>query len=164
MWDEKGRSSTHHNSYLAAMAMMRITIDNKGFEIEGKRLVYDLYYFESDQYDGPTLAHSFAKVLVRWAEVLQRESVASSVLLPFALDDQWTECLKAVQIGRRIILKHVVAAVSGYQIDVDDLEDFMTSPQGLKSESSEIFGDYDKEEFIAALLNPKLIVSDQEGA
>lgn len=145
------------------MAILKITIDNKGFEIEGKRLVYDLYYFESDQYDGPTLAHSFAKVLVRWAEVLQRESVASGVLLPFALDDQWTECLKAVQIGRRIILKYVVVAVSGYDIDVDRIEDFMTSPQDLKSESSEIFGDYDKEEFIAALLNPKLIVSDREG-
>ncbi|MBX3265699.1 MAG: hypothetical protein KF831_03245 [Acidobacteria bacterium] len=145
------------------MAILKITIDNKGFEIEGKRLVYDLYYFESDQYDGPTLAHSFAKVLVRWAEVLQRESVASGVLLPFALDDHYTECLKAVQIGRRIILKYVVAAVAGFQIDVEDIEDFMTSPQDLESESSEIFGDYDKEEFIAALLNPKLIVSDREG-
>jgi hypothetical protein len=37
---------------------MKIVVDDKGFDIDGHRLIYDLYYFDSEQYDAPTLGFS----------------------------------------------------------------------------------------------------------
>lgn len=137
---------------------MKIEVDNKGFSIDGHRVIYDLYYFDSEQYDAPTLADTFKKILVMWANVL-RESTAESgpLFLPFALDDEWTECLRAVQHDNRIVLRYVRVSENGWAIDVDRLEDFMTAEHVVEKEDPEELGNYDKDEFLAALIDAQVI-------
>lgn len=137
---------------------MKIIIDNKGFEIEGQRLTYDLYYFDREQYQAPTPAATFKKIMIKWANVLREWNVKTATLfLPFALDDEWTECLKAVRHSDRVVLRYVRVAVNGWSIDVDHLEDFMTSEHVVEKEAGEVFGEYDKDDFISALINAQII-------
>lgn len=137
---------------------MVITVDNRGFAIDGRRLIFDLYYFDSEQYEAPTLAATFKMILTKWAEVLRTRNAGEGPLfLPFAPQDQWTECLMAVQRGDRVIIRDVRVAVSGYQIDVDNLEDFMSSAHVVKKEHPEEFGDYEKNEFISALIDAQVV-------
>ena len=137
---------------------MKIEVDNKGFSIDGHRVIYDLYYFDSEQYVAPTRAAAFKKILVKWAKVL-RESKAGSdpLFLPFAPDDQWTECLRAVQHDNRIVLRYVRVSENGWAIDVNRLEDFMTAEHAVEKEDPEELGNYDKDEFLAALIDAQVI-------
>ena len=140
---------------------MKIVVDDKGFDIDGHRLIYDLYYFESEQYDAPTLAATFKKILNKWANVLRESTIETGDLfLPYALDDEWTECLKAVQHDNRIILRCTRVAENGWAINVSHLEEFMTSTHVVDKEANEVFGDYDKDEFIAALINAQIIIDE----
>jgi len=50
---------------------MKIQIDNKGFTIGDKKLIYNLYYFDSEEYNAPSLGATFKKMLVKWADVLE---------------------------------------------------------------------------------------------
>jgi hypothetical protein len=137
---------------------MKIVVDNKGFNIDGQRLIYDLYYFDSEQYHAPTLAATFKKILVKWANVLRVSNAdIGPLFLLFAPDDQGTECLKAVQHENRVVLRHVWVAVSGYQIDFEQIEDFMTSTHIVKKEDPEELGNYDKDDFISALINAQVV-------
>ena len=138
---------------------MSITVDNKGVNNDGQRLIYDLYYFDSDQYYAPTPAAAFKIILIKWAKVLQESNRngATRLFLPFDLDDEWTKCLRADLNDDRVILRYVKIEVNGYEVDVDHLENFMTSTHGIEEEGSELFGDYDNEEFISALINAQVI-------
>ena len=82
------------------------------------------------------------------------------LFLPFALDDEWTECLKAVQRDDKVVLRYVRVAVSGYQINVAHLEDFMTSTHAVDKEASDVFGAYDKDDFIRALIDAQIITDE----
>jgi hypothetical protein len=139
---------------------MKIVVENKGFDIDGQRLIYNLYYFDGDEYDAPTLGATFKKILIKWSNMLQDLNTDHGPLfLPFAPDDEWIECLKAIQHGDRIVLRYVEVAENGWAIDTGRLEEFMTSPHVLDNEASDVFGDYDKEEFISALIDAH--VSDE---
>ncbi len=138
---------------------MKIVVDDKGFDIDGHRLIYDLYHFESEQYDAVTLAATFKKILITWANVLRESNIENGELfLPYALDDEWTECLKAVQQDDRIVLRYTRVAENGWAINVSHLEEFMTSTHVVDKEANEVFGDYDKDEFIAALIDAQIII------
>lgn len=137
---------------------MNILVDNKGFFIEAQRLTYNLYYFGSDQFDAPTQGGVFKNLLIKWAKVVFAHNVTDDPLFfPYAPDDQWTECIKTIQHDNRLTLTNVKVDVSGYQIDMDNIEEFMTSSPRIFWESDELLGKVDKNEFISALLNSQVI-------
>ncbi len=58
---------------------MDVQIDNKGFILGDHRFVYNLYFLEhGSEFAAPTSAGTFKKILVKWAEALQRISKESS--------------------------------------------------------------------------------------
>ena len=136
---------------------MRIVIDNKGFTFDGNRFTYDLYYVEGEEYDAPTLGGVFKNVLSKWASALGTIGEnRGPMYLPFAPDDQWVDCLLATPKGNRLVMNVARIAESGYSMDFSDLESFIRSPHQI-DQSQDSFGEFDKGEFISALLNAEVI-------
>ncbi len=99
----------------------------------------------------------FKKILMKWAEALQKISLENSpMFLPFAPEDQEIECLKASLDGDRIVFTNAEVAEDGYAVDWDDLLSFITSPHEIRRESIEVFGEYNKDEIVSALMNAKV--------
>ncbi len=138
---------------------MVIVIDNKGCVIEGKRLIYSLYYFSTEEFEASTMTGAFKKVLEFWAAELENREVEDErpLFLPYAPCDQDVECLEAIFDNGNIVLRDVDVAFSGYYIDMHNLEIFMNTPHKLLKESKEIIGKFEKQVLIDALRNPLLL-------
>ena len=119
---------------------------------------YTTYYFEDDQWDAPTLAATFKKMLLKWADALQKISRENNPLfLPFAPDDQEIECLRVTYWSRnKITFSWVELGEDGWAVDLTDIERFSTEPHEVRKESPE-FGECDKDEFVAALINAEVL-------
>lgn len=138
--------------------MIDITVDNKGFCLDGRRLLYNLYYFDSEMYEAPTPAETFRKILVRWGILFREQNLCDgTIYLPYAPDDQWTDCLEVDTSGECVSVKTVRVDVSGYQIDIEKIENFVTSTPVIVGYISPAFGVYDKEDFISALINAQVV-------
>lgn len=135
-----------------------LVVDKRGFTIEGHRFLYNLYFLEDcSEFAAPTSATTFKKILNKWAESLTEMDEGSEPLyLPFAPDDQWTDCLRAALVGEEISLNFVRVADNGWGVFDFDLKGFNNSPHVVKIESP-IFGKDRKGELISALLNAAAI-------
>lgn len=137
---------------------MNIQIDNKTIRFGDQKLFYNLYFVRAKEFKSPTNGGMFKKIVIKWAKVLSEPGAENSPLfLPFDPDDQWTDCLKATRKGDRIVFKIVRVEESGWAIDFEDLEIFMTSPHKTSRESPNEFAEFDKDEIISALINAEVI-------
>jgi hypothetical protein len=112
---------------------MDIQIDEKSMRLGEHRLEYDAYYFDPDEYAELSSGEVLREILRQWAAALAGLKDGQTIFLPFSLDDEWVECLKVTRHGDRL-----------------------TSTQQIRKETPEAFGEWDKEEFISALLNAKV--------
>ncbi len=139
---------------------MKIQIDNHGFTVGDHRFIYNLYFIESDsEFLQPSAGATFKKIVIKWAEVLQGISEERPMFLPFAPDDQWTDCLKACLVSNKIRLTFASLAEGGWGVFDFDLEDFITSSHKIRNESDEVIVECDKDEIIAAMINAEVIDS-----
>jgi len=138
---------------------MKIQVDNKAIILDGARLIYDLYFFPGDGYDDVSLPAKAKDVfLLPWARAIQKSSDKGGPLfLPYAPDDEWIECLKAILKDDKIVLNLVQVGENGYAVDFGDFETFITSPHEIDEESPEVFGEFNKDEFVQALVEAEVI-------
>jgi hypothetical protein len=137
---------------------MEIKIDNKAFSFGRNRFTYNLYYFDSEKYGAPTLGGVFKKVLIEWAHALENISGQNvSFFLPYAPDDQETECLKLSPLHERFVVERVTVKESGFNINIDNLEEFITAPHEIYAESAEVLGEFDRRELVSALRNAQIV-------
>lgn len=137
---------------------MKILVDNKGFIFGDHRFIFNLYYFDNVEWQAPTLAEVFKKMLVKWADALQIIDEATTPLfLPFAPDDEDIECLRATYwVNGKLTFSWVAIEENGYAVDLTDVRGFSTKAYAISRESPE-FGDYYKSEVISALLNAETV-------
>lgn len=141
---------------------MKIQIDNKNKLIFGDRtLPYDLYFLNSIQsrkYEAATLGGIMKNIILVWVKVLESKSENyGSLFLPFAYDDDWVECLEATQHDDKLAFRRVRVLEPGWAFDFGHMEEFISSPHEIEEGSPEVFGEYDKNEIIHALLNAEII-------
>jgi len=139
---------------------MKIQIDNHGFTVGNHRFIYNLYFIESDsEFLQPSAGATFKKILLKYAEVLQDISEDSPLYLPFAPDDEWTDCLKARLVGNKIRFTFASIAEGGWGVFDFDLTGFITSTHEIRTEFDEGIAECDKDEIIAAMINAEVIDS-----
>lgn len=137
---------------------MNIQINNKSIKLGSQSLIYDSYYFDSEEYKSLTNGAVLKEILAQWARALIALANENRTLfLPFNLEDEWIECFKATQNGGKIIFKHVWVNENGWTLNVSDLSSFITLPHETFKESPEVFAEYNKEEIISALINARVI-------
>jgi len=137
---------------------MEIRIDNKGFSFGDNRFIYSLYYFDSEKYDAPTYGGMFKKVLIECANALQNATREDAPLfIPYAPDDQETECLKLSPLGERLVIERVTVKDRGFNLNIDYLHEFITSPHEILAESGQMLGEFDWQEVIYALTNAEVM-------
>lgn len=136
---------------------MKISVDNRGFTFGDHRFIFDLYYFEDDEWRAPTLADTFKKMLLKWADALKEIGEAKTPLfLPFAPGDESIECLRATYWENdKLTFSWVELAENGYAVDLVDVKTFSTRAYTLDRESPE-FGECYKYEVISALTNAEV--------
>lgn len=76
--------------------------------------------------------------------------------LPYSPNDQEVECFEAVLQGDEVTLRCVEVNWNGYDMDLEDLKDFITHHHELWSARAELFAIYPKHDFIAALSSAEL--------
>lgn len=137
---------------------MKIRVDNKGFSFGDHRFTYYLYYFEGKEWDAATSADSFKKVLLKWADILEKYTVdRQTVFLPFAPDDHGIECLRtSCWFDKDISFSWVDVQEAGYSVDFSKMDEFCIASHVLQRESPE-FGWCKDSEFIFALRNAEII-------
>jgi hypothetical protein len=131
---------------------MEVEIDYQRIRIGDQGLVYYPYYFDIWGEKEADKLNVLKSVLSQWASALKELRDGDAPLyLPYSLDDETVNCIKATRKGKNIILRCVVVGANGYQLDLDDLASFMRSEQVVEEESPEIFGEYAANEIIKAL-------------
>ncbi len=137
---------------------MRVTIDNKGFTLGDQRFIYDLYFLNDDsKVLAPTMGGTFKNIVLEWAKVLRTITTENSpFFLPYGPDDQWTDCLQAVDRDDKIVFSDVRVVREGWAINFNDLEEFITSAQEVY-ETRLTFAEYGKDDVITALINADVI-------
>lgn len=137
---------------------MRIRVDNKSFTFADHRFIFDLYYFDDDEWEAPTSADTFKKMLLKWADSLEGINESKTPLfLPFSPEDESIECLRATYWGNdKLTFSWVKLAENGYDVDLIDIQAFSTQAYTLYRESPE-FGECYKHEVISALINAEVI-------
>ena len=139
---------------------MKIEIDSVSIILNEQRLIYDLYYFVGGEFEGLTETAIVKKILAKWAGVLiDHRAKDHPLFLPYNLEDESVECLRAIQDADKIILRLVRVNENGWAVDVNDLGGFMISPHEILEESPDAFAEYNKDEFIAGLVNARVINS-----
>ena len=141
---------------------MKIQIDNKNKLIFGDQtLPYDLYFLNSIQskkYEAATLGGVLKNMILVWAKVLKSLSENHRPLfLPFSYDDDWVDCLEATRHEDKLSVRRVRVLEPGWAFDFGHLEEFISSPHEIEEGSPEIFGEYDRNEIIDALLNAEVV-------
>lgn len=138
--------------------IVKIQVDNNSFTFCDHRFIFDLYYFDDNEWQAPTSADTFKKMLLKWAEALQDINEAKTPLfLPFAPDDEGIQCLRATYWGNdQLTFSWVELAENGYAVNLIDVQTFSTQAYTVSRESPE-FGECRKHEVISALINAEVI-------
>jgi len=139
---------------------MIIEIDEKEISFGNQKLVYDLYHLDFPHYEkyrAPTVGGVFKNIVFEWVKALDSPTLDQPLFLPYAFDDEWVDCLKALEQCDKVIFKLVRIDENGWAVNFSDLNEFITSPHKICQESAEIFGEYNKDEILAALLNARVI-------
>ncbi len=149
---------------------MKVQIENEQLKIGENSLEYYPYYFsiwkDKDEFDHrPTVKN----VLTQWATALTAlcSGLYPAVYLPYYLDDQSCQYLKAELEGEDIVFSDLLVRDDGYAMDLDDLSDRMYSEPDIvkswidryrKEHNSEpkFFGRYNAKEIIQALKDAEL--------
>jgi hypothetical protein len=94
----------------------------------------------------------------QWAKALEVLDDKDAAFLPYNLEDEWVECLKATRNGERIKLSCVNVAANGWSLALDDVQEFMLKPQTLVEDDSDrpIFGEYNRQEIITSLRDAQI--------
>lgn len=137
---------------------MNIRVDNKGFTFCDHRFIYNLYYFEGDEWDAPSNAETFKRMLLKWAAMLQKhDSVDGPLFLPFAPDDEEIESLKVTFWEHDIVtFSWVELCENGWAVNFSDVESFNSDSHQVARQSPE-FGEVYKDELITALINAEVV-------
>ncbi len=102
---------------------MEVTLDERQIVIDGKPLPYYDYYVRLHAEDkGITPLAVMRRVLLQWARAVEGVCPnAGTALLPYELDDQFTECLLAERHNERVTLRFAQYGWNGYSVDLSDL-------------------------------------------
>jgi len=134
-----------------------ITPDAIELDPEGGRVGYYPYYIDqhwNEQAEDRLIV--MQKIVAQWADELARAKDGQKLYLPYSLDDQDVECFEAAVLGNEVKLRCVEVNWNGYDMDLEDLKDFITHPHELWSARAELFAIYPKHDFIKALNSAEL--------
>ena len=136
---------------------MKISVEERRLVIEGRPLEYDAYYFDVGEYEGRTGIEVLKRLLAQWAKALSEAAPGRTLYLPFGFEDEYVECVEAEVAGEEVSLRHVWASENGYAVDVADLGPFLAaSHEPHHGSPGRPLGVYGRDEFIRALLNPRV--------
>ena len=134
---------------------MRVIIGDKYISFDDNTLSYYPYYFGIYDYEAD---HRLAvkSVLKQWASAIASlREPEQEAYLPYSLDDESCQALRARVFEGGVILTDVVVDENGYALNLDDLSDFMHSKPNV-IEAEEVFGIYPVEEFVRGLENAEV--------
>lgn len=149
---------------------MKVEIENKRIKIGENSLEYYPYYF-AIWADRDDLDHrqTVRNVLVQWAAALTNLNSSNypAVYLPYYLDDQTCQYLKAELEEETVIFTDLLVNENGYDIDIDDLSAQMYSePDVIESwidvngkdhnSAPKFFGRYNAKDVIQALKDAEI--------
>lgn len=146
---------------------MNIFVEQEHIRIGDKSLEYYPYYF-SIWDENVDYRVTVKNVLTQWASALTHLlKTGRHVYLPYYLDDQGSNALKASIEEDKVVLTSVLVAYDGWAFDLNDLSEFMTSEQRVIEDLKDIHGDivrttfefgkYNLKEFIDALTGAEVI-------
>jgi hypothetical protein len=141
---------------------MKVLIEDEKIFIDGNALEYYPYYFAiwNDIADHRLNVKS---VLSQWATALASlRGREGAVYLPYYLDDQTCQYLKAELDGEDVVLTDMLVRDDGYAMDLDDLSrEMYSAPEVIESyvdinghrhdSAPKFFGRYKAKELIEAL-------------
>jgi hypothetical protein len=138
---------------------MKVEIQNERVVIGEESLRFYGYYFDPTTTQGdPSGLTTMKNLRAQWAKALEVLDDKDAAFLPYNLEDEWVECLKATRNGERIKLSCVNVAANGWSLALDDVQESMLEPQTLVEDDSDrpIFGEYNRQEIIESLRDAQI--------